>query len=528
MVKAAQNGNGPQYSFRDFFYLLFRHKWKIIFFFLAVTITVTLGTFLAEEIYRSEAKLMVLIGRETVSLDPTATTGQVISGGLGQSREIEINSEMEILKSRELAEKVVDAVGPKAILEGGEARTDKGTLTPIHEKLREILGLVKGVRKNLESYFTNLRLVKPVTDRDQAIINFTQNFTAETQKANNILFLSYEGPGVGLSQDILAKLINFYLEKHIVAHRTSGSYQFFNKQSDQFRNQVNRVEEELKELKSKTGVSSLDEQRRILMNRAGSLQQESEATQAAVAISRAKVKELKGKLAGLSPILVTQETKGTANNAADLMRSRLYELQLKEQELLSKYTPNSIPVKEIRRQIGEAQALLAKEEPTRTQVTTGINTAYQELNLDLIKETANLSSLEAKIRVLDSQQEAARLELAQLNNTEVRMVGLQRELSLLEGKYRKYAENLEQTRIDQALLNNRISNISVVQAPMSFPQPVRPRKALNIALGIFLGVFGGIALAFFSEYLDHSLKTPKDVEEKLNLPSLASIPVLKK
>ena len=77
--------------------------------------TVTLGTFLVAEIYKSEARLLVRIGRESVSLDPTATTGQVIS--VGQSRESEINSELEILKSRELAQKVVDAIGPRAFLE---------------------------------------------------------------------------------------------------------------------------------------------------------------------------------------------------------------------------------------------------------------------------------------------------------------------------------------------------------------------------------------------------------------------------
>ena len=56
------------------------------------------------------------------------------------------------------------------------------------------------------------------------------------------------------------------------------------------------------------------------------------------------------------------------------MRSRLYELQLKEQDLLSKYTETSMPVREVRRQIAEAQEVLSKEEPTRTQITTAINT----------------------------------------------------------------------------------------------------------------------------------------------------------
>jgi uncharacterized protein involved in exopolysaccharide biosynthesis len=210
------------------------------------------------------------------------------------------------------------------------------------------------------------------------------------------------------------------------------------------------------------------------------------------------------------------------------MRSRLYELQIKEQDLVSRYSPDSRPVQEIRRQIAEAQALLAKEEPTRTQVTTGINTNYQQLNLDLIKEAAILSSLEAKTGVLKGQLAGGQAELQELNNTEVKMVNMQRELSLVDAKYRKYSESLEQARIDQAMETNKISNISVVQAATASMKPVRPRKALNLALGLFLGIFGGVGLAFFSEYLDHTLRTPHDVEEKLDLQVLASIPHLKK
>jgi uncharacterized protein involved in exopolysaccharide biosynthesis len=511
---------------RDFFNILFRHKKKIIFFFLVVTITVTLGTFLATQIYRTDAKLMMLIGRETVTLDPTATTGQVIP--MSQSRELEMNAELEILKSQELAEKVVDTFGPKAILEGSLGGSGGRPLTFIQEMLRGFSDLLKEARKRLRNFLVSLGISIPLSERDQAVMEFQKNFAVETQKGNNILFLSYEGPEDRLPQSVLTRVVNLFLEKHIIAHRTSGSYEFFDKQTHQLRDQVSKTEEELKKLKSKTGVASLDEQRRILMNRVGSLQQENEATQAGLAISRAKIQELKGKLAGMAPTLVTQETRGAANQAADLMRARLYELQIKEQELLSKYTPTSTSVKEVRRQIEEAEALLAKEDPTRTQVTTGVNPAYQDINLELIKESANQSSLEAKARVINSQLGSARSELAELNRTEVMMVNLQRELSLLDSKYRKYSDNLEQARIDQALLTNKISNINVVQKPITSPEPVRPRKAMNIALGIFLGIFGGIGLAFFSEYLDHSLKIPRDVEEKLNLPTLASIPVFKK
>jgi capsular polysaccharide biosynthesis protein len=92
-----------------------------------------------------------------------------------------------------------------------------------------------------------------------------------------------------------------------------------------------------------------------------------------------------------------------------------------------------------------------------------------------------------------------------------------------DAKYRKYSDNQEQARIDQALEQNKISNISVVQPAIASTEPVKPRKSLNLALGFFLGIFGALGLAFFCEYLDHSIKNPSDVEEKLKLPVLTSI-----
>jgi capsular exopolysaccharide synthesis family protein len=55
-------------------------------------------------------------------------------------------------------------------------------------------------------------------------------------------------------------------------------------------------------------------------------------------------------------------------------------------------------------------------------------------------------------------------------------------------------------------------------------KPIKPRKLLNIVLAIFLGGIGGLGIAFFTEYLDHSFKNKDDVESLLNLPILASIP----
>src|SRR5438874_1284381 len=113
-------------SLRDLAPAVLRHKGKMVCFFLAVMGAVTVYTILCPRAYRSQAKLFVRLGRENATLDPTATVGQGTVVAVPQSRENEINSAVEILNSRILLEKVVDAVGPRAILYGQEAAASEG------------------------------------------------------------------------------------------------------------------------------------------------------------------------------------------------------------------------------------------------------------------------------------------------------------------------------------------------------------------------------------------------------------------
>jgi len=55
---------------------------------------------------------------------------------------------------------------------------------------------------------------------------------------------------------------------------------------------------------------------------------------------------------------------------------------------------------------------------------------------------------------------------------------------------------------------------------------VKPRKSINIMLGIIVGLFGGIGLAFFIDYLDNTIKSPDEVEARLGVPLLGVVPLL--
>jgi uncharacterized protein involved in exopolysaccharide biosynthesis len=184
-------------------------------------IVVTAGTFVPK-IYRSKPDHGSYWPGER-HLACHGYTRSVISYGL--DREREINSELEILKSRELAEKVVDEIGPQFFLARyGDLEFEAGIA---HAQSR-----------------VNLHR------REKAINQLMENLKIETQKSSNILMISYEGYSPKQAQQTLAKLVDFYHEKHIAAHRTPGSYEIFDKEVEQLRSRLTQGEEDLKNLKS--------------------------------------------------------------------------------------------------------------------------------------------------------------------------------------------------------------------------------------------------------------------------------------
>lgn len=70
----------------------------------------------------------------------------------------------------------------------------------------------------------------------------------------------------------------------------------------------------------------------------------------------------------------------------------------------------------------------------------------------------------------------------------------------------------------------RANNVRVVDEPAIPERPVRPRKALALALGLAGGLALGLLAGMFIETLDQTIQTHQDVERRLGLPVLGLIP----
>lgn len=489
-----------------------RHKRLSATFFVAVVAGVGLLTFFWPKQYRSEGKLFVRLGRENAMLDPTATLGQNPIAAVPQSRENEINSVVEILQSRMLFEKVVDGLGPDAILGSGREKASSERTSRHPER-------IEGSSANSKD------VLSPARDdaRERAVRRLTKKVIVEAPKKSSVIEITYEGPSPEQARAVVAKLIDVYRDEHVRLNRTHGSHQFFADQTRRLRDDLSRKEAELRDLKDRTGLASPVAQRQLIVARIGRLEDELLGVESARAVAEAKVSSLRAKLATLPETQVANETSGFGNDGTDRMRDQFYALQLRENEAQARFTDENPKMQVVRQQIAASRAVLDAEERSRKRVTREPGRLHQQAASALLAEEPTVASLKVHTERLTAQLAGVRKQLTALNDNEMRVAATQREVDLLDADYRKYANSLEQARIDQQLEVQRMSNIAVVQPASYEPRPVRPRTALNMLLAIGVGVCGALTLPLALDQF-HAPPSPEEMPQPLRLPTLATIP----
>lgn len=481
-----------------------RHRRAAVLFFLIAFGMVVTVTLLASKAYVSQAKMFVRLGRENVTLDPTTTFGQGPAVAIPHTREDEINGIIEVLQSRALVEKVVDIFGPEIILNQAPAE-DKENGQPRAKPAQS------GAQPSAERY--------------QAILQFQRNLDVRAAKKSTVLEVSYQASSPELAQEIVTRFIEHFLELHAQLHQTPNAYRFLAEQAERARTMLTRLEKDYTELKTQTGLYSVNEERQILVSRLGKLQDEQLQAASALDVAEAEMTKLQEMASKLPPTQVTALTKAP-NESVHRMRELLFSLQIKEKELLAKHAESHPDIAAIRQQARTAKEVFDKESPTLEQVTTGPNRVYEEVQVLLHKQGPVIAALRAKARSLESQLQQETVKLKELDRNALRLARLKQDIELQEAFYRKYSETQEQAQIDQALKTEKISNVRIAQPASYNPRPVRPRLLLNLAAGLLFALFGSVALAVLLGLRDRTLKTAAEVSGEVGLPVLATLPQL--
>jgi uncharacterized protein involved in exopolysaccharide biosynthesis len=439
----------------------------------AVGMAVTVMYFaLAPRKYRSEAKVLVRIGRESITLDPTATTGQFVA--MAETRDSELHEVEELLASRATAEKICDQFGPRVILE------KKGS-----GSAGDMLSWLNAV---------NLNPLRVYSLRDKAVKALQKNLGISAGKKSNVLTVAYKASNPQQAHDVLEALLATAREDHARVHRTSGSQKFFESQRELLGKDLREQEQGLREYKDTHGLASLTAQRDAHVGIIAALQSDLLRARAEQSAAQAEVDLRHKQLRDQPAMIVTEQTTGQPQTAKQTLREKLYELEVREQELAARLKTDAPQLMQIQTQIAEARRIMTDEQ-INTETKRGLSQTHQAAELALQERQASLAALSARCEALDSKLAAANDQLKELNAAELELTRIEREIDLTRTNYRKYSENLEQVRIDQELETAKISSLNLMQPPTFSETPATPDPMVTLTLGGMGSLLAGVGVA---------------------------------
>lgn len=197
-------------------------------------------------------------------------------------------------------------------------------------------------------------------------------------------------------------------------------------------------------------------------------------------------------------------TEALRNIAINNLRQRRAELAAEYQQLMTRFEPGYPAAQALQSQINQLDRSIVREEG---RVTNSLQADYREA---VERERA----LQAKVNQLKSSFLDLRRRSIQYNI-------YQQEVDTNRALYDGLLQRFKEIGVAGGV---GVNNVAVVD-PADVPQrPSSPRLLINLAVSILAGLVLGAAIALALEQIDEAIADPAEVERRLGLPLLGSVP----
>jgi len=481
-----------QVSLQDYLNILYRGRWLIVAIFILVMIVTVLITYTMEPVF--EAKSTVLIqssdARDRMLFDDFYFGNQSTM----------ITNQIEILKSRSLAERVITSLDCSIV------RDSISIFQPDEEgEMRTLRQMASWFNENLE--------VTHRKDTDIIDIIFSASTPFEAAYIANTTtdeFQKYSKDAKGLEVTELRE----FLEEQLVKKG----------------NELQQAEESLQKYQETEKVASLDDETAQLVERLAQVESMLESAQIELNAAQERKQSLTSQ--------IDERKRTLSDDLSEISSPYLISLQNQHAEAVaerSKYiialrseieNPNKLAFENQIKVYDEKIKALKdklKEESEKMKKTSMVKDVFQlsqSLLTSLLETETEIKTLIAKIGALQTVVKDYEYRLESLPEKILELARLERKRKVQEDTYLLMKLKLEDTKIQEAAQSN---NVSILDSALEPFIPVKPKKKLNILLGTLIGLGLGIGVTFLKEYFDDSLKTPDEVE-KLGFNLLATIP----
>jgi uncharacterized protein involved in exopolysaccharide biosynthesis len=490
-TRSLRREDSINFSLRDLAAPLFRRKRVLIIAFLCIFAASALLGLLRLHIY--ESHMAILVSHER--LDPLVTTEATnqMNTMTPALTDEEVNSEAELLKSRDVLEKVVLA----------------NSMQKAHGS--RFLDFFRPRQKEADRVARSVRAL-------------ASKIKVETPAKTNLIEVTYSSPDPAVAYGVLNSLGNFYLEKHATVHRPPGSYVFFAEEAQRYKAALEDSEARLRAFGQTQGVADPDDERTDLAVQLTTSVGQSHTTEQAIAADEQRIQSDQEQLKRTPRRSATKQDTNAANLLLQNLGTSLLTAETKRTQLLLKYDPSYPLVQEADQEVAQAKAAIAEaEKAPYINEETDRDPTFELLREDEAKNEADLAgqraSLAANRRGIDSMQS----QMVKLGSQSLQQADLQREAKANEQNYLLYVSKREQERTSDALDRTRIENVAIAVPPAIPALPVQgPAYILLVAFGV--AAILSFPTAYIIDYFDPSFHTPAQVADILGIPVVVAVP----
>ncbi len=511
------NSAEQEVSLQDYLGILYRGRWLIAVSLLVIFAATVYLSFTAPPQYESTV-LIMLSGK-------SKQAGMIFSNPILPQNYLKVNNEIEVIQSRHLARRVIKALqfadysDSLYILSHRHYENNRpqfhSLLAAMKRKVRGILisptepalTISDTLNRPLVRKLRNALQVEPIRDTEAIRLTVTSVDPSEAALLANIIAREYQ-----------------LLDREYNLTDVVEVKYFLEEQIGKIQQELTYSEEALKQYQEQEGVFGLDETAQTLIDQLSTFEATFYASKAELAVAQRELENQEKEMNAREKWAI-DESMNTTNPLIAQLRQAIAELEAKKIAAMSAqgYGENSAGIRELNSRINEFKQRLYRESQKLTNM--GLSPEEQsEISLDLMKKALNnrirVMSLNAKTQAYKKLVDQYADKLEQLPEKSIQYARLDRERQVNEKYYMLLKTKYQEARIKEA---SQISSIRIVDPAVPPENPVKPRKKLNLLLGIFLGLGLGVGITFVREYFDHSIRSIEDLK-KQGLSTLVIVP----
>jgi succinoglycan biosynthesis transport protein ExoP len=495
-----------QFSLRDILTVVFKRRWLIVIFALSVFLLVMTVSLLLPRTYEVTATLLVNKMRVEVPMAPSEVPQRI-----SRVSDQDLNTEIEMLKSRGLIEETVSALGVEE-----PPKPDTRWATRMMESIRRILGS------------------QQLSSADGMVVRLLGQLRVSAVRRSNLIRISYVSQDPVWATRVVSTMTEKYLERRVEVFQGPQAVSFFEGQMREAEQQLTHYENAIKGFAEDSvitlvigpeGEDPLAAQKALMMERHAQLEASLGDAHVQVLEQSREVAAIRAQLAD-EPVRLQTADRTNITAAAEEIEVALAALRLRRDKLLQDFRPDSRYVRDIDGQINMAEERLKQINDDSAGISgTEENPVYIQLRSELVRAETELEGTRARESALQAQLLESRKGLDKISARAFELNGLRRNALVAEDNFLLYRKKHEEARISAAMDQERFVNVTVAQ-PAQIPLQPLPRGLMTrLFAALVMGIFGGLGVAFGIEfYLNRSFTTGEDIERKLGIPHIASIP----